>query len=136
MDIFSFGLIIRTEVVELRMLYVIECVDLNVDTFNESTRFHILPNFGPYGGYLRRLSSKIRGIKFHNVQMIQVCIGANLEEALQFQRNFAETITTTLESCFDDHGLIVSFKILSLANMLAKQVGLKSWGIVDLELIV
>jgi hypothetical protein len=119
-DISSIDSIIRTQVGKLRMFYVTESIDLSVDTFNESTRFHILPNFGPSGGYLRRLSYEIRGSKFYNVQIIWDSIGSNLEEALLFQKNFAEAVTTALESCFDDHGLVASFKILSPTNMPAK----------------
>jgi hypothetical protein len=118
------------------MLYVIESTDLNVDTFNESTGFHILPDFGPHGGYLKRLSSEIRGSKFHIVQMIRDCTGADLEEALVFQRNFAGAVTTALENRFDDYGIVPCFKILSPANMPIRQVGLKSWGVTDLEVIV
>lgn len=66
-DISSIGSVVKTQVAELKMLYVTKSTNLNVDTFNESTWFHILPDSGPHGGYLKRLSSVIRGSKFHTI---------------------------------------------------------------------
>ena len=45
-------------------------MNLNIEIFNEQTRYQIIPEFGPQGGYLRRLSSEIRGGKFYEVEMI------------------------------------------------------------------
>jgi hypothetical protein len=87
------------------MLYVIESANVNMDTFNESIGFHILPNFGPHGGYLKWLFSEIRSNKYHNVEMIRDSTGANLEGALMFQKNLTEAVVLGLENCFDDHGI-------------------------------
>ena len=46
-------------------------MNLNIEIFNEQTRYHIIPEFSPQGGYLRRLSSEIRGGKFYEVEMIR-----------------------------------------------------------------
>ena len=40
------GSIIKIKVAKLKMLYVIESANLNIDTFNKSTGFHILFDFG------------------------------------------------------------------------------------------
>ena len=37
--------------------------------------------------------------------MIYNYIEANLEDALKFQKNFAEAITSILESHYDNHGI-------------------------------
>ena len=75
------------------MLYVIESTNLNVDIYNESIGFHILPNFGQYGGYLKRFILEIRGDKYHNVNMICDFTWANFGDVLVFQMNFAEVVT-------------------------------------------
>lgn len=36
----------------------------NVDVFNESIVYHILLDYGPHGGYLKRLQSMVRGSMF------------------------------------------------------------------------
>ena len=53
------------------MLSIEKTTDLNSGTFNEKTGYHIKPEFGPQGGYLRRLLNEIRGDKFHEVEMIR-----------------------------------------------------------------
>ena len=49
------------------MLFIIEFTNLNASTSNEDIGFHVIPNFDPPGEYLRRLSSKIRGAKCHDI---------------------------------------------------------------------
>ena len=117
-------------------MFVNEIANLNASTFNEETRFHILPDFGPHGGYLKRLSSEIRGGRFHSVEMVRDRTGADLEEALLFQKFFAEAVIDALETHFGDNGVIGCFKILSPSNMPVRQVGLKSWGVTELETIL
>jgi hypothetical protein len=50
----------------------------------------------------------------------------DLEDILIFQECFVEVITSPFESHFDDYGIVSCFKVLSPANVPAKQVGLKS----------
>ena len=71
MDVTTLGSIVRTEIESIRMLYIMENTDLNECTFNESTCYHVIPNFGPPNEYLMRLSSEIRGVKFHFIDMIR-----------------------------------------------------------------
>jgi hypothetical protein len=115
------------------MLFITETTDLNLSTFNEETGYHILPEFGPPGGYLRRLSSEIRGAKFHNINLIRNRTGADLEEALAFQTSFAHEVCKALESCFKDNDVISCFKILSPIEMPSRPVGMASWGVIELE---
>ena len=135
-DVSAVGSIIATEIAQLRMLFVTETADLNASTFNEETGYHILPDFGPDGGYMKRLSAEIRGARFHSVEMIRDRTGADLEEALSFQKFFAEAVIDALETRFGDNGVIGCFKILSPSNMPVKQVGLRSWGVTELETIL
>ena len=60
--------------------------DLNQDTFNYSSGFPILPQFGPPCGYLQRFSSEIRGFKFHSIDLIRDPLSHDLESALDFQK--------------------------------------------------
>jgi hypothetical protein len=57
--------IVKTKMASIRMCFLVDSCGLNQDTFNPSTSFHIIPEFGPPGGYLRHLPSEIRGSKFH-----------------------------------------------------------------------
>jgi hypothetical protein len=82
------------------MLYVIESFDLNVNIYNESIGFHILSNFGPHRGYLRRFSLEIRGGKYHNINMICDCTWADLEDVLAFQMIFVEAVIKNLKNLF------------------------------------
>ena len=83
-DVTSIGSIVRTEIALIQMLFIVETIDLNADTFNESTSFHIIAEYGPFGGHLRELPSQIRGNIFHSFQISRSRLGFDLEEALQF----------------------------------------------------
>ena len=115
------------------MTYITESTDLNESTFNEESGYHIIPSFSPLGGYLQRLSSEIRGSKFHSVEMIRDRIGADLIEALAFQTSFAEEVSKGLEACFQDNDIVSCFKILNPCELPSRQVGMKSWEVVELE---
>ena len=70
-DVSTVGALVKTEITSICMLFIIESTDLNASTFNEKTYYHIISDFGPHGGYLKRLSSKIRGAKYHDILMIR-----------------------------------------------------------------
>jgi len=86
-DISSIGSIAKTEIVTIRMCFLIDSCDLNQDTFNPTIVFHIIPEFSPPSGYLCCLSREIRGDKFHSIDMIRDPSGVDLEAALSFQKN-------------------------------------------------
>ena len=67
-DVSAVDSIIAIKITELYMLFINETTDLNASYFNEETRFHILLDFGPYGGYLKRLSLEIKSGRFNNVK--------------------------------------------------------------------
>ena len=52
------------------MCFVINSYDLNQDTLNFFSGFPTLPRFGPPSGNLQRLSSEIKGSKFHFMDLI------------------------------------------------------------------
>jgi Domain of unknown function (DUF4371)/hAT family C-terminal dimerisation region len=135
-DISCIGSIVKTEIATIRMCFLIDTCDLNQDTFNPSTGFHIIPEFGPPSGYLRRLSSEIRGAKFHTIDMIRDPSGVDLEAALFFQKMYAEAVCMALEARFVDNDVIDAFKILNPIHMPQRQVGLSSWGVVQLDLLL
>jgi hypothetical protein len=107
---------------------------LNCGSFYEKTGYHILSEFGLQGEYLRRLSSEIKGGKFHNVDMIRDRTRQNLMEAMALQKQFALAVCNTLECRFEDNHIMAAFKVLGLTNMPSKQVGLANWGVVEFEL--
>ena len=65
-DVITVGSIVRTEVAQIRMMFIINSCDLNTDVFNDFTGYHVLPDYGPHGGYLKRLQSEVRGSMFHS----------------------------------------------------------------------
>ena len=91
-DVSTVGAFAKAKITSIRMLFITESTDLNASTFNEETGYHIIPDFGPLGGYLKRLSSEIRGAKYHDILMIRDRTGVDLEEAITFQVCFAEEI--------------------------------------------
>jgi hypothetical protein len=135
-DISSIGSIVKTEMASIRMCFLVDSCDLNQDTFNPCTGFHIIPEFGPPGGYLRRLPSEIRGSKFHSIDMVRDASGADLEAALNFQKLYAEAVCVALDARFDDNDVIDCFKIFNPIHMPQRQIGLASWGVVQLELLL
>ena len=132
-DVSSIGSIIRSEIVQIRMLFIVESCDLNAATFNEDTGFHLLPEYGPHGGYLKRLQSEIRGKMFHGFEMKRCRLGTDLGEALDFQRAFAEAVCAGLDARFQDNDLITCFKVLNPTNMPSRQVGLQNYFVAELE---
>ena len=129
------GALIKSEITSIRMSFITESTDLNESTFNDDIGYHIIPSFGPPGGYLQRLSSEIRGSKFHDVEMIRDRTGADLVEALAFQTSFAEEVCKGLEARFQENHVISCFKVLNPCELPSRQVGLKSWGVTELEKI-
>ena len=135
-DVTTIGSLIRTMIESIRMLCVAKSIDLNQDTFNASVGYHVIPQYGRPSGYLQRLSSEIRGAKFHSVDMIRDPNGADLEEALNFQKSYAKAICKCLEARFSDNGIVLAFKIINPSNMPSKRLGLNSWGITNLEVLL
>lgn len=70
-------------------MHVTNCkkTNLNQDLFNEETSYHILFEFGPPCGYLKLLSSIIKGHKYHDVQMLKNRSSVDLEALLTFKSN-------------------------------------------------
>ena len=62
-DVTTIRSLIRTQIESVCMLYMVESIDLNQDTFNVNIGYHIIPQYGAPSGYLQRLSSEIRGAK-------------------------------------------------------------------------
>jgi len=91
-DVSCIGSLIKTEIAQIQMLFVDNSIDLNAATFNESTSFHILLDFGPLGGYMRRLQSEIRRWMYHGVQISRDSrdnTGADLKASISFQKCYA-----------------------------------------------
>ena len=136
MDVPTIGSLIRTQIESIYMLYIVDNTNLNQGTCNANVGYHVIPQYGPLGGYLQRLSSEIKKSGFHSVEMIRDPNEIDLEEALNFQKSYAEAVCMYLEARFGDNGIISAFKILNLSNMLSKRVGLNSWGVANLEVFL
>ena len=112
-DISSVESVIRTKITQIRMLFLDKQTDLNVVMFNEDTQYHVVPEFGPFGGYMRCFATQIRGFKFLSIDMVRDQQGRDLEEALTFQKQFSEAVILALESRFEDNDIISAFKVLN-----------------------
>ena len=135
-DVTTVGSLIKTEIESIHMVYVVDNTNLNQDTFNVDVIYHIIPQYGPFGGYFQRLSSEIRGSKFHSIDMIRDSNRIDLEEALNFQKSYVEAVCNCLEARFSDNDIISAFKILNPSNMPLKRVGLNSLDVADLEVLL
>jgi hypothetical protein len=131
-DVTTVGSIVHSEIAQIRMLFIVETTDLNAQTFNEESGYHVLPEYGSFGGLLRKLSSEIRGNMYHGFEIQRSRLEVDLKETLQFQRSFVEVVCDCLQARFTDNDLIFCFKILNPSNMPSKQIGLQSWGIIEL----
>ena len=59
-----------------------------------------------------------------------------MEETLAFQKVYAEAVCRALEARFSDNDIISAFSVLNPSNMPSKRVGLNSWGVTELELLL
>ena len=64
-DVTTIGSIVKTKIAQIRMLFIVEQTDLNAATFNENIGYHIISEYGPFGGHLRKLSSEIHRKMHH-----------------------------------------------------------------------
>lgn len=89
-DVITVGSIIHDEVAQIRIMFIVEFCDLNVNVFNEPTDYYVISYYGPQGGYFKKSQSKIRGSIFYNFQMIRSRFGIDLKETLIFHIFFAQ----------------------------------------------
>jgi len=82
-DVSCIGSLIKTKIAQIQVLFVDDSTDLKGATFNESIGFHILLDFGPPRGYMRRLQSEICDSMYHGVEINKDRI--DLEVAISFQ---------------------------------------------------
>jgi len=108
---------VHSKIAQIKMMFIVESIDLNASTFNDNIGYHVIPEYGPLGGHLRKLQSKIHGKMYHGFEMDRCRMGTNLKEALQFQRAFAKAVCAGLDARFQDNDIISCFKILNPSNM-------------------
>ena len=132
-DVRIFGALVKAEITSIRMLFITESIDLDASTFNEKIVYHIILDFGPHVGCLKRLSFEIRGAKYQDILMTRDRTGVDLEEAITFQVCFAEKIYKRLENRFKYNDIVSCFKILNPVELPFRHVGMGSWGVLELE---
>jgi len=54
-DVTTIGSIVCLEIAQIKMMFIVESTNLNTSTFNEDTRYHVILEYGPFGGHLRKL---------------------------------------------------------------------------------
>lgn len=60
-DVSTVGSIVRSEIAQIKILFLVEVTELNSSTFNEDIRYHILPEYGPHGGSYASYNLKLEG---------------------------------------------------------------------------
>ena len=131
-DVTTVGSIVYTEVAQIRMMFIVDFCDLNVDVFNDFTGYHVLSDYGPHGGYLKMMQSEVEGFIFHSFHMTQSRLGTDLEEALMFQRNFTHVVCSALDARFCDRFLYANpSSYLNSPNALSVSDVSCSFGAID-----
>ena len=59
-----------------------------------------------------------------------------MKQALAFYKIYVEVVSRALEARFSDNDIISAFSVLNPSNMPSKRVGLNSWGVTELELLL
>jgi hypothetical protein len=85
-DVTSIRSLVKTQIESIRLLYVVDNTNIHHETFNECFGYHVIPNQGPQGGFLLKLSSEIRGAKFHGIDLIRDKTCADLEKCIVFPK--------------------------------------------------
>ena len=65
MDVTTIDSIVRTEITQIRMLFIVEQTGSNVATFNEKNGYHVDPEYGPLGSHLKKFSNEIYENWYH-----------------------------------------------------------------------
>ncbi|KAL3689460.1 hypothetical protein R1sor_015769 [Riccia sorocarpa] len=112
-DVSSVGSLVNMTCTEIQVNYLMECTDLNAYD-HDASGFPILPDFGPPGGYLKRLQSELRGGNwFHFVLISRDLENRDLESAITFQKSFANALISALQDRFQDNNIVFAFKIFN-----------------------
>jgi hypothetical protein len=61
---------------------------------------------------------------------------SDLEAALTFQKCYAEAVCLALQAWFENNDVIDAFKVLNPIHMPHRQIGLASWGVIELNLLL
>ena len=59
-----------------------------------------------------------------------------MKEALNFQKSYTKAVCKCLEARFSDNDIILAFKILNPSDMFSKRIGLNSWDVANLEVLL
>lgn len=73
---------------------------------------------GPVEGYLRYLPNNIKGVEFHNIDMMRNHIGQDLNGAFVFQKNFAIVVYKVLQMRIEDNQIMDAFRFWNLPTYL------------------
>lgn len=103
----TLGSIAKTDIVQICVHFIEETMNLNVDTLNEGTRYHIFPQLNLEGENWRILSRDIKGVKYHDVQMIQIRVEQNLMDVLAFHKQFPLAVCKVLRSKFYGNDIMI-----------------------------
>ena len=135
-DVTTVDSIVRTKVAQIYTMLIVNSCYLNVDIFYKFVSYHILPDYGPYGRYLRMLQSKVRRSMFYSFQWTRCRLGIDLEKTLMFKEKIAYVNCSVFYARFNENDLISCFKILNPTNMPSRQIDLHNRCISELETLL
>ncbi|KAL2608219.1 hypothetical protein R1flu_026792 [Riccia fluitans] len=128
-DVSSIGGIVTVEVSAIRMLYLVDTIDINAFALSGVSGYHVLPEYGLEGGYMRRLSSELRDNLYHNIQIRRDLEGQDLEATIAFQKAYSHAIYEALLERFSNNDIIGSMKVLSTSQMPTSLTTLREIGV-------
>ncbi|KAL3702535.1 hypothetical protein R1sor_020557 [Riccia sorocarpa] len=132
-DVSSVGSLVNTTCTEVQVNFLMDNIDLNAQD-HDNSGFALLPDYGPPGGYLKRLQSEIRtGKYFHSVEVSRDTDGGDLEAAVNFQKNFAAALISCLHDRFQDNNIIACFKIFNPREVPSTPMGMRDLGSDELD---
>ena len=93
---------LHIDVTQIRMMFIVNSFDLNVDVFNKSTSYHLLSD---HGGYLKRLDSEVRDPYFTASRWYDLSLALTWKTIF-----FVKVVCSALDVQFNNNDLIFVLK--------------------------
>ncbi|EFJ11297.1 hypothetical protein SELMODRAFT_426481 [Selaginella moellendorffii] len=100
----------------------------------DSRGYPIIPDDGRCNGPLDELRSSVKGNEYRDVEMIRSIHGEDLEEVLEFQKNFGTSLLEGIRTRLQDSeatGILSKFHFLAPINLPSSVRELKAFGMIN-----
>ncbi|XP_024522352.1 uncharacterized protein LOC9646126 [Selaginella moellendorffii] len=130
MDVTSVAPLCKATMAKIQVYYLDKQVDLNGFQL-DSRGYPIIPDGGRRNGPLDELRSSVKGNEYRDVEMIRSIHGEDLEEVLEFQKNFGTSLLEGIRTRLQDSeatGILSKFHFLAPINLPSSVRELKAFG--------